>query len=331
MIKKLFILTLVSVASMFGPCKLVWAEDTPKFIDGFKLGGYTSTSITAPLEGRTELRMDDLSFMLSWDNDGSFKFFSELELERPIALHEDKRFNSKNMYFDLERLYLDYNLSEKINFRAGRFLTSTGRWNLLHAAPLEWTTTRPLATSQLFPKAVNGFMLYGTVPNDSQSFDYSIFVEGTKEQINDNEETKFKNVAGARLLLSNKFNLGLSLVTFTDYTAKAIDYRLVGVDFFTYIKDWEISGEGFQRFASGGKDGGSGVYLQSAVPFANQWHWLTRIESYHRPNLTSGERWVMGVTKKVTSTQLLKMEYVGGSDGLPDEPRGIIASYAVLF
>ena len=33
-----------------------------------------------------------------------------------------------------------------------------GRWNLIHAAPLVWTTLRPLATSRLFPTSVNGAM-----------------------------------------------------------------------------------------------------------------------------------------------------------------------------
>jgi hypothetical protein len=339
MMKKLFILTIASVTSLLVLCKPAWAEDSVKFTDGFKLGGYSSAIISAPRKGNTEARVDDVSLMLSWENDGRFKFFGELELERPLAWNEDQRFNSKDMYFDLERLYLDYNVSEKINIRAGRFLTPTGRWNLLHAAPLVWSTTRPLATSQLFPIAVNGLMLYGMVPNETQAFEYTLFVEVLKDQIQSNQETMFKNVAGAHFALNNHFNLGLTLTTFTEDTLQSADYRMVGLDFLTHVNDWEFSGEGFQRFTNSSNDGGSGAYLQSAVPLGNQWHWITRIESYHRPNKissklsdeTSGERWVTGLTKQITPTRRLKMEYVGGSDDLPDAPRGFVGSFAVLF
>lgn len=186
-----------SVALLVILCKAAYAEETSPALDGFKLGGYSSASITVPRKGNTEAQMDDISLMLSWENDGRFKFFGELELERPLAWNEDKRFNSKNMYFDLERFYFDYNLSEKINLRAGRFLTPAGHWNLLHAAPLVWTTTRPLATSQLFPLAVNGLMLYGATPGETQPFEYTFFVEALKDQVRNNNETLFKNVAGA--------------------------------------------------------------------------------------------------------------------------------------
>lgn len=322
---------MVSVALLIILCKAVHADESASMIDNFRLGGYSSATISVPHTGSTEARVDEVSLMLSWENDGRFKFFSELELERPVAWNEDERFNSKNTYFDLERFYLDYNLSEKINLRAGRFLTPAGRWNLLHAPPLVWTTTRPLATSQLFPIAVNGLMLYGEAPYHHQTFEYSFFVEALKDQIRDNGETIFKNVAGAHFSFNNPVNLGLTLATFTEDTPTAPDYRMIGLDFLTHIKGWELSGEGFQRFTKSGNDGGSGAYLQSAAPLGSNWYWLTRIESYHRPHDISGERWVMGLTKRITPTQLLKMEYVGGSDNLPDAPRGFMGSFAVLF
>lgn len=329
--KKLYLFATASVTSLLALCKPAWAEDTVKFSDGFKLGGYSSAIISAPRKGSTEARVDNLSLMLSWENDGRLKFFGELELERPLAWNEDNRFNSKDMYFDLERLYVDYNVSEKINLRAGRFLTPAGRWNLLHAAPLVWTTTRPLATSQLFPTAINGLMLHGSAPNETQTFEYTLFVEALKDQAQDNKETMFKNVAGAHLKLNNRFNLGFTLTTFTEDTIKSPDYRMLGVDFLTHVKDWELSGEGFQRFTTSGNDGGSGAYLQSAAPLGKGWYWITRIESYHHSNNISGERWVTGLTKQLAPTQLLKMEYIGGSDNLPDATRGFMGSFAVLF
>jgi len=323
-----------SVALLTTLCKVAHADEPAAGTSsGLKLGGYSSVNASVPRDGSSELRVDDVSLMLSWENDGRLKFFGELELERPLAFNEDKRFNHKNFFFDVERLYLDYNLSEKVNVRTGRFLTPAGRWNLLHAAPLVWTASRPLATSKLFPTAVNGLMLFGTEPYEAQgqALEYSFFVEALKDQVRNNDETIYKNVAGAHFTLTNQLNLGLSLATFTEDTPAGPNYRMVGLDFITHVKGWELSGEGFQRFTGGGNNGGSGAYLQSAAPLGNNWYWLTRLETFQRPQEVSGERWVLGLTKRITPQQLLKMEFVGGSGDFTDIPRGFVGSFAVLF
>jgi hypothetical protein len=329
----------LSVALLAMVCKIAHAdeaaEETINEPSGFELGGYLSASITAPRKGNTEFNLNEISLLLSWDNNARLKFFGELELERPLSWNENKQFDSKNSYFDLERLYLDYNVSEKINIRGGRFLTPAGRWNLLHAPPLVWTGSRPLATEYLFPAAINGVMMHGSTPlkinGMDQSFEYSFFVETLKDQDKEDDETIYKNVAGAHFKLNNQFNLGLSLATFTEDRPGSPDYRMIGLDFITHVKGWEISGEGFQRFTSSGNDGGSGAYLQSAAPLGNNWYWLTRLETFHKPDVVSGERWVLGVTKRVTPKQLLKMEFIGGSDDFTDTPRGFMGSFAVLF
>jgi hypothetical protein len=329
----------LSVALLAMVCKIAHADETAEETinepSGFELGGYSSASITAPRKGNTEFNLNEISLLLSWDNNARLKFFGELELERPLSWNENKQFDSKNSYFDLERLYLDYNVSEKINIRGGRFLTPAGRWNLLHAPPLVWTGSRPLATEYLFPAAINGVMMHGSTPVKinglDQSFEYSFFVETLKDQDKEDDETIYKNVAGAHFKLNNQFNLGLSLATFTEDRPGSPDYRMIGLDFITHVKGWEISGEGFQRFTSSGNDGGSGAYLQSAAPLGNNWYWLTRLETFHKPDVVSGERWVLGVTKRVTPKQLLKMEFIGGSDDFTDTPRGFMGSFAVLF
>ena len=332
-----------SVALLATLCKAAHADEAVEDTNGFKLGGYSSASINIPRQGSTQFQLDDISLMLSWENDGRLKFFSELELERPLTWNEDKHFDSKNSYIDLERLYLDYNLSDKVNVRSGRFLTPAGRWNLLHAAPLVWTATRPLATSSLFPTAVNGLMLHGSVPyetkNQNQAVEYSFFVEALKDQVRDNDEIIYKNVAGAHFTLTNHLNLGLnlglSLATFTEDMPAGQEYRMVGLDFITHIRGWELSGEGFQRFTSNGSNGGSGAFVQSAAPLGNNWYWLTRLETLHQARQgteqVSGERWVMGLTKRITPQQVLKMEFVGGSADFTDTPRGFVGSFAVLF
>lgn len=328
--------SLCSVALLLTLCNIARADEPPEPPSNFKIGGYSSASILAPRKGTTEFNLNEVSLLLSWENEGRFKFFSELELERPISWNSNDRLDHQNNYLDLERLYIDYNHSDKLNIRTGRFLTPAGRWNLLHAPPLVWTASRPLATSFLFPNGVNGVMLFGATPLQlgimDQTLEYSVFVEGLKDQVHDRGEIVYKDVAGAQFRIGNQFNVGLSLATFKEDRPGNPEYRMLGLDFITHVNGWELSGEGFQRFTNNGKDGGSGAFVQSAAPLGNNWYWLTRLETFQRPQEISGERWVLGVTKRVAPAQLLKMEFIGGSADLDFEtPRGFVASFAVLF
>jgi hypothetical protein len=330
MIKKLFIL-LASVTSLILLCKPSWAEDTNNFVDGFDLGGYSSLNLQIPRDKSAEARINEVSIILRWENESRFKFFGEFELEYPLRWNSEHELTTRDAYFDLERLYLDYNLSEKLNLRAGRFLNPAGRWNLIHAAPLVWTTSRPLVTELLFPASINGLMFYGSAPYNDYAFEYTFFTELLKDQIRDGDETIYKNVNGAHFAITNGFNLGLTLASYREDEKSYNAYRLVGLDFITQLDRWELSGEAYARLTSKGGDGGSGAYIQAAYNLGNEWYWLTRLETVDTPDTGSAERWVVGATKRLKPNQLLKFEFVGGSDINYDTPRGFVGSFAVLF
>lgn len=316
-------------------CKPVLADGNTSWLDGFQLGGYSSAGITLHRDQEAEAAINEVSLLLTWTNDSRLSFFSELELERPLAWNDDENFSRKEGHLDLERFYFDYNISEQVNFRAGRFLTPNSRWNLLHAPPLVWTTSRPLATTQLFPTATNGVMLHGAIPFKNSAFEYKLFGELLEDQEQDDEERQFEHVRGLRLSLKNQSDIGISLLSFREQGLNAASYRMLGLDFVTTIKNVEISAEAFQRFNTKNRDGGSGAYLQSAVPLnnlgLNDWYWITRLETLQRPSENANERWLVGATWRVKPTQLLKLEFTGGSEGLPESPRGFSASFALFF
>ncbi len=330
--------SLLSVASLLLQCKPTLAEeaDSGSFWSGFKLGGYSSAGITIHRDEEAEAALNEVSMMLSWNGDSRWSFFGELELERPLSWNDDRKFHSKESHLDLERLYLDYNFSESMNLRMGRFLTPNSRWNLLHASPLVWTSTRPLATYRLFPQATNGLMLFGSKPLGELALDYMVFKEVLEDQEDDEYDLPFEHVYGGRIALSKQWNVGLSLLSFDEKEIAALSghdktYRMLGLDFVTHLGEVELSGEGFARFKHNGDDGGSGAYLQTVVPIKNDWYWVTRLETLQRPQEGSSERWLVGATWRIKPTQLLKLEFVGGSGNQPEAPRGFIGSFAILF
>lgn len=324
----------LSVALCLSVCKLATAEEAPSrpsFWDGFQVGGYSSAGLTLHSRGDTEASWNEFSLIVTWDNETRWRFFSELELEEPLQWREGNSIETHQSYLDLERFYFDYNLSEKVNLRAGRFLTPAGRWNLLHAAPLVWTTTRPLVTRRMFPNSTNGGMFFGAVPLENLGLEYNVFVEALKDQHQDGEEILFKEIRGAHVGLTGKANVGLTLMEFKERVAGDPQFRMIGFDVLYKQNGWEWSGEGYQRFYTDGKNGGSGAYLQAVAPLGQQWYAVARAETFQRPKDDAVERVLLGVVWKRTPNQLLKIEVTGGQGEAPETPKGLLTSFAILF
>jgi hypothetical protein len=331
-IMRIQILFAVSIAIVLNISQAIAVEaDAPSLWENFKLGGYSSAGVDVHPGGKVDGALNEVSLILSWEDNSRFRFFSELELERPLSFHQDDTVVGKNFYFDLERLYLDYNLSEKLNLRTGRFLTPTGRWNLMHAAPLVWTSSRPLATSRLFPVSTNGLMFYGAVPFANEAFEYSLFAEAIKDQTLDKGEIPYKDTKGARFTLSGKINWGLSLLEFREDIPNSPRFRMLGLDFLAQHEGWEFSGEAFQRYYNDYSNGGGGAYLQGVVPLGNQWFAVARVENFKRPTEGSSERWLLGTAWRMSANRILKIEYIGGDEERPESPKGLLASFAILF
>lgn len=317
------------------------AESPVDFWQGFHLGGYSSVDLHVPRTETTNVKLNEVSLILTWDQNTRIKFFSELELENPLGFNTQHGLHAKASHIDLERLYFDYNINEKSSVRMGRFLTPAGRWNQLHASPLVWTASRPLVTLRMFPYGINGAMLFGSVPVGGVGVDYQLYGEALKDQSQDVTEIIYRDVRGGRLALSDVFDsggvntglntIGLNMMTYRQDLHPSTEYRLYGLDFFLTFNRWELSGEGYVRNTVQGADAGSGAYLQSAYALGQEWYWITRLETLHAVDDQNAERWVIGLTKRLKPNQLLKFEFIGGSGEYEDVPRGFASSFAVMF
>jgi len=326
-----------SVALLLLLCKAAYADapaaPAPSLLDGFSLGGYSSAGIAVPRSAEATAAINEISLILTWENESRFKFFSEVELEHPLSWDDDNKFHTKQSNIDLERFYLDYNLSDNTNLRGGRFLTPTGRWNQLHASPLVWTSSRPVATSRLFPTAINGIMSFGAIPLNTSALEYSVYIETLKDQDLSSDEINFNNTKGARIAFGQQANIGVNLMSFDEKNSVSARYHLLGLDFLTHYRDIEILGEAFQRWDKHNNRSGYGAYVQTAIPLpiGTNWYGITRIETFQRPDEGHQQRWLVGATWRIKPARLLKLEFTGGSADQPESPRGFLASFAVLF
>lgn len=332
---------LLSVICLSMLCKPLQADESTDFWQAFHLGGYSSGDLRIPRDKTAALTLNEISMILTWNRGERLSFFGELELENPLAYEAEHGLNGKRGNLDLERFYFDYNLNEQSNLRVGRFLTPVGRWNQLHAPPLVWTASRPLVTTRMFPYGLNGAMVFGSVPFGQVDMDYQVYVEALKDQHPDGIEIIYRDVRGARLAFNNLLGrgsreaglntLGLNLMSYQKDLAGSPTYHLLGLDFLLELNHWELTGEMYARRTSNGGEAGHGGYLQSAYAVGNDWYWITRLETLHEVDSRDADRWIVGMTKRVKPNQLLKFEFIGGSEAYHDVPRGFVTSFAVMF
>ena len=181
---------------------------------GLTLGGYATASAEKLRQTPGRVAAENVSLFVWWEGEGRWKFFSELDYENLASSRHARRDDDKR-YLALERLYFDYALGDADSVRFGKFLTPIGRWNLSHATPLVWTSSRPLVTVRTFPTNVTGVMASGTVAPLGDA-EYAVYASaGNEIRANPNLDP-FSDAVGGHLAfaLSANAQLGLFLRQF---------------------------------------------------------------------------------------------------------------------
>ena len=324
-----------------------WAEDTLAGADyqpgngwqipgtGFRLGGYASAGMENDRHRNTNIGLDDFSLFVHWESDGKLRLFSELDLEKPVMWEQSSGLTTNHAYLALERLYADYLYSENINFRAGKFLTPIGRWNVIHAAPLVWTTSRPLITEHTFPTNATGAMAYGTLPVMGHEIDYSVYTAIGNEWRPDPKLDPFEEAYGLHLTMPTT-NLGEFGVSYANFEQKGnIGERknLLGMDYFWSRNRYEISAEMVYRLSDEGhRSDEKGLYIQGVAPIADRWYAIGRYELYDQAGSASTlNLWLAGLAMRLTPAMLFKAEVSHATHNQIQAPEGIFASFAIMF
>lgn len=302
---------------------------------GFTLGGYTTVELTAEKHAPWALNTDDLSLFIGWEGTGKLKFFSELDLEDSLVFKRPGKFTTRNRYLALERFYFDYAQSERLNFRLGKFLTPIGRWNLIHADPLVWTSSRPLVTELPFSAYTTGAMVYGTGTVLGKEIDYSIYASNGQEIRADPKLDPFDSAYGLHFSYASPRSgqIGFSYANFTQRSAVAERKNLFGVDYLWSRDRYELSGEAIYRFSSRGRLWDEkGLFIQAVAPLSEKLYGVGRYEYFRQAGPLPGVNlWVAGLAFRITPTSVLKAEFVHGVNNEIHAPEGFFSSISVLF
>lgn len=298
---------------------------------GIRLGGYASAVVEAPRQGPWHFDVSDLSLFVTWEDGGHWRFFSETEVGDALTAGEHQDLGTGDAHFELERLYLDRLFTDALSLRFGKFLTPIGRWNLLHANPLVWTTNRPVATYQLFSKNATGLMLHGKLPVAERDLDYAAYGTVTDALDPYRSENPFEDAYGGHLLYSATENLelGLSYANYALNERPGRRYNLAGAEAFWSYRKFEANAEWIFR-SGGGRDLWQG-YVQGVAPLLAGWYAVARYEYFQQEQAPAGQLGVFGLAFRPVSPLVWKVEYQLGSQNAATAPDGLYASFAVLF
>ena len=297
------------------------------------LGGYGTASVEAPTDDSTRFAVDNLSLFLWWEGIGRWKFFSEFEYQNPLSSRSDHVLSDD--YLSWERAYLDYALTDSVSIRAGKFLTPIGHWNLIHATPLVWTTSRPLVTTLAFPTNMTGVMATGTKPFAANALELSVYAS-TGGEIRPNPDIDpFSSAIGTRIALSlgGGSQVGFSYANFEQEKTRPEHNQLVGIDFVWTHAKFELSSEAAYRFSDNGSSWTEkGGFLQLAFPLTGRLYGVGRYENFRiAPESQATQLWVGGLNFRVNPALVLKAAWVSSQHNTVEAPDGLLLSVSVLL
>ncbi len=315
---------------------------------GLRLGGYANLQYYDVANEPATLNTRDISLFITKDLGSRAQLFTELEAGNAVRLG-GSRSNREHSELDVERLYVDYRAHPWLNLRLGKFLTPVGQWNQVHADPLTWTVSRPLATSSAFARHAAGAMAFGTVTTHGHDLDYWVFADDSRDLNVGSEQDRayaasgaalpnhnnFRHAFGGRVLWharGDRFTVGMSVLGY-QLDAPRRSYRLVGVDFGWNGRYVSLDGEGIYREGgSPGQPAETGGFVEAEVPLVRQLYLVGRLERYRAlaPAQTVTLR-TLALNFRPVPGLVFKLEHRDGNRSTELAPAGWLASFAVLF
>jgi len=301
---------------------------------GLRIGGYASTKIGVPRADPWYFEVSDLSLFLTWDNGSRLRFFSELEVGDVLSAGEHQSLGIQKAHFEFERFYIDGLVNNNLTVRVGKFLTPIGQWNLIHAAPLVWTTFRPVATENLFSTHAAGLMFYGSVSVASRQLEYSVYGDMSESIDPHRSKNPFENAAGAHLryFLNDTLQIGASFANFVLNGLQPTRYYLAGLDIAWSYQQYELSSEIVYRTnAHANIESAWQGFVQSIIPVSEHWFVVGRYEFFEQPQDETGQVGLLGLAYRPLPPLVWKLEYRLGTNNETLAPDGLSASFAILF
>ncbi len=226
----------------------------------FRVGGYFSIKYQWTNKDEFEFNFENIAVLLYGDINKQTSFFFELEArdlyvkKRKIEFEDEEEDDDEDedeeeehepkeieieverefvVKPEVERIFLNYLFSDALRVRIGKFITPIGLWNPVHIPPLKWTSIDPPAATDFFPRFTTGVRIYGLLPFQQESWEYSVFIQKTEGIDDQNNNVRTDDFIGAEVRkYFSDASISLSLGKFKDkITDKKVSFFGTSFDF----------------------------------------------------------------------------------------------------
>jgi len=259
--------------------------DEYKIGSGFKvpdiplyIGGYVTADYITRKDDYNRLRIDDIA-VIAYGNYKRFSYLSEFEIKESYVKEWDKRERENtNTDINIERLYFDYAYSDTLAFRAGKFNTPVGYWNLTPVSALRDSASNPYLSYILYPRYSTGLqMSYEDHLNEGNA--YTVMI-----QHNDDLDNDYNNIFVSQHHVFGVEHTGEEI----SFKANVGHFRIISDDDFYYFllstlyeqELYEISAELGARRSTLRWTVPYALYLQGVYHLAPKHDLIGRFESY---------------------------------------------------
>lgn len=307
-------------------------------IGDFLLSGYANLVAEAPRGGIAKGSIDDFSLFVSGRVNRWINPFLESEISSLTVVQQGDGPRS-NGHVILERFYNDAHISESDSLRIGKMLAPVGDWNLVHAAPLVPTVTRPLTTFHGFSEYTNGLSWLHENPR-GEGPDWQLYWQPSSEWHERPASVTrhhFRDVWGAHINWPLGFvdKVGASF-QHGELVETGETYRVFGLNlrktFGKLLLESEATTSTWSGIIPRAHDRESGAYVLADYAFSPRWHGIVEAEYFQDHQVEQSSRnTLLGIAYKPESNLVWKLEYVHQMGVSPDIPSGWFASFSTLF
>lgn len=317
----------------------LYAEETASLLDAVTVSGYAKLAISAPNRKPTEVELDDLSLFVSGKFNRWLNPFLEAEAYKMPLWKEGDGAQFNSMQLVVERLYNDIHVTENDTLRAGKFLAPINHWNIVHAAPLVWTTNRPVTSTYSRANYVTGVNIrhdFDALAGHALEVYWQPVEEFNPKALSEHER-RYQSVAGARWIAHEDLDyyLGVAFqhanVDHSDETRNSISvdgnwqhqwFELESELLFTQVNTHQA------HF----RDHDWGGYVQMAVPLVDHFNLIGRYEHFEFSNrLAATDTALGGIVYRPVPRLSLKLEWQQTEGSIYHNQTGLYSSIAVLF
>ena len=297
--------------------------------DRLVLGGYLAAGVKL-LDGEPkQANLDDWSAFVTYSATDELRVFSEIELEDALHIDEDG-IDVGRRVVSLERLYIEWEPLQALRVRVGQMLMPIGIWNPIHAAPLVWTSSRPLATEDFLDTGLTGVQIDSRSRVADLDVVATLFGQATDHLDATNAPQRTRRGVGGRFQIGRleEWHAAVSAMRYKD--ARDRRWRsLVGADVLIERQDWELWGEAIVNEPDNGQTIW-GLYVQAVYNLGRGFYPVFRYEHVREEGLARNPL-IAGIAYKPAPNVVLKAEGIIGRNGLGAGGNGVETSFAVLF